>query len=195
MTNKQAPDRYTTVAIMFHWLIAILIIGMLAMGLYMTGLPNAPAKFKLFQLHKSIGITILALSLLRLAWRLAHRPPPLPLGMKRWERLAAHGTHWLFYFMMIAMPMTGWIMVSASTMHLPTVLYGVVTLPNLPLPGDPDQQKQIGHLSDTAHEWGAWTMIGLLCLHVGAALMHQFIRRDEVVRHMLPFARNRKATP
>jgi cytochrome b561 len=185
-------DRYTTVAIALHWLIALAIVALLAMGLIMTSLPPGPTMFSLFQLHKSIGITVLALSLIRLAWRLTHRAPPLPGDMPKWEKFAARATHWAFYVMMIGMPLTGWAIVSTSSMNLPTVLYGIVTLPHLPGLDALEDKKPANHLFHSLHDTGAWVMIALLCLHVAAALMHQFIRRDEVVHHMLPFIKAKR---
>ena len=184
-------DRYTTVAIVLHWLIALAILSLLAIGLTMTRMPQGITAYKLFQLHKSIGITVLALSLLRLLWRLTHRPPPLPAGTKPLEALAAHGTHWAFYVLMIGMPLTGWALVSSSPMNLPTVLFGLVTLPDLPRLGDLPDKKAVSDSFAAVHSTGAWIMIALLVLHVGAALMHHVIRRDEVLHHMLPFLRVR----
>ncbi len=186
------PDRYSTVAIVLHWLIALAIVALLVIGIVMTSLPPSTTMFKLFQLHKSLGITVLALSVLRLAWRLTHRPPPLPADTKKWEAFAAHATHWLFYALMIGMPLTGWAMVSASPMNLPTVLYGVVPLPHLPVLGTLENKKPVEDAFRAVHDTGAWVVIALLALHVGAALMHQFIRRDEVLHRMLPFIRTRK---
>ena len=184
-------NRYTTVAIILHWLIALSIIALLVIGVWMANYARGNTKFELFQLHKSIGITVLLLSLIRLGWRLAHPAPPLPADMPRWEKFTARFTHVLFYVLMIGMPLTGWAIVSTSSMNLPTVLYGMVTLPHLPgLDALPDQHAA-NHLFDTMHVVSAWIMIGLLGLHVGAALFHQFIRRDEVPHHMLPFLKPR----
>jgi polyisoprenoid-binding protein YceI/cytochrome b561 len=133
--SAERGSRYTTVAIALHWLIALAILAMLAIGLTMTHVKLAPVdKFKLYQLHKSIGLTILALALLRLGWRLVHRPPALPAAMPAWERGAAEGTHVLLYGFMIGLPLLGWAMVSASPFNLPTVLYGVLPWPHLPIP-------------------------------------------------------------
>jgi cytochrome b561 len=189
--NPRRNDRYTTVAIILHWLIALCIIALLVMGIWMTTYAKGYTQFQLFQLHKSVGITVLVLSLFRLGWRLAHPAPPLPADMPRWEKIAARSTHVLFYVLMIGMPLSGWALVSTSSMKLPTVLYGVVTLPHLPgLDGLPDQHAA-NRVFDTMHVFSAWVVIGLLCLHVGAALMHQFIRRDEVPHHMIPFLKPR----
>ncbi len=183
-------DRYSAVAIVLHWLIALAIVALLGMGLVMTGMKPGMDQFRLFQLHKSLGITVLALSILRLAWRLAHRPPPLPDGMPRVEAFAARATHWGFYFLMLGMPLTGWAIVSTSPMNLPTVLFGIVPLPHLPVLRTLPNKKEASELFATVHSAGAWAMIALLALHVAAALFHHFVRRDEVLHHMLPFIRN-----
>ena len=191
MASNPPRDRYTTVAIILHWLIALCIIALLVMGVWMTNYAHGFTQFQLFQLHKSVGITVLALSLARLGWRLAHPAPPLPADMPRWEKFAARFTHVLFYVLMIFMPLSGWAIVSTASMNLPTVLYGIIPLPHLPgLDGLPDKHAA-NHLFATAHYLEAWLMAGLLALHVGAACMHQFIRRDVVVHHMLPFVKPR----
>lgn len=134
--------RYTTIAIVLHWGIALGILAMLAMGLAMTHAPIAPLwKFKLYQWHKSVGITILLLALLRLLWRLWHKPPALP-AMPRWEKGAAEGTHVVLYGLMIGMPLVGWAVVSASPLNIPTVLYGVIPWPHIPVFADLGIKKQ-----------------------------------------------------
>ena len=183
-------DRYTIVAIALHWLIALAIIALLAIGLTMTNIQTGMTQFRLFQLHKSIGITVLGLSVIRLIWCLTHRSPPLPANMTRFERLAARLSHWGFYGLMIGMPLTGWALVSSSPMNLPTVLFGIMPLPHLPLPKD----KAISESFATLHSIGAWVMIGLLVIHIAAAVVHHFIRRDDVLHHMLPFIRTRKVS-
>ena len=126
-------SRYDAVAIILHWTIGLGILALIAIGLTMTHLGLAPmAKFQLYQLHKSIGITVLLAVLLRLLWRLTHRPPPLP-AMPPLEKAAAEGTHRLLYLLMLVIPLSGWALVSVSPFNLPTVLYGVVPWPHLPV--------------------------------------------------------------
>src|SRR5436190_23816311 len=127
-----SETRYGTVAVTLHWFIAAAIIGMLILGKYMADLPrDDPSKFDLIQLHKSIGITILTLSVLRLLWRLVNKVPPLPAQMPAWERFAAHASHILLYVLIIGIPLTGWMMVSASPLGIPTIWFGVVEIPHL----------------------------------------------------------------
>jgi cytochrome b561 len=175
---------YNAVAKFLHWVIALAIVGMLALGWIMTSMPNAPSKFALFQWHKSIGITILLLSLFRLIWRLMHKAPPLPVTMPDWEKFAAQATHFLFYVLMIGMPLTGWIMVSASP--IPTILYGVVPWPNLPVLPDLENKRAIGHFFGGAHGFAAYILAALLVLHIGAAWKHHLFNRDDVLLRMAP---------
>jgi cytochrome b561 len=175
---------YNAVAKTLHWLIALAIIFMLALGWFMGELPNGFPKFFAFQFHKSVGITILLLSLCRLGWRLTHEAPPLPPGMAEWERLMARGTHILFYILIIAMPFSGWVMVSASP--IPTVLYGLVPWPHLPVIPALANKRAIGHMAGDAHGFMAYTIASLLALHVGAALKHHFMQRDDVLLRMAP---------
>ncbi len=179
--------RYTSVAIALHWLIALGIFAMLAMGLVMTHVKLAPLMvFKLYQLHKSVGITILLAALLRLLWRFTHRPPALPSDMPQWEKGAAEGTHVVLYLLMIGMPLVGWALVSASPLNIPTVLYGVIPWPHLPVFADLHDKAHVAPILGMIHAYGAYALIALLLLHAGAALRHHFVMRDEVLRRMIP---------
>jgi len=177
---------YGVVAKWMHWLIALAIIAMLVIGWTMTDLPNGSQKFALFQWHKSIGITILLLSVLRLVWRLVHPVPPLPPAMPGWEKFAARASHALLYILMIGMPLTGWAIVSTSPLNLPTMLYGLVRWPNLPVLPELTNKKEVGHALGDVHGFGAYILAGLLALHVVAALKHHFMDRDDVLTRMMP---------
>lgn len=182
--------RYSTVAIVLHWVIAALIVFQVILAWRMDG--RTPQGFALFQLHKSVGITILLLSLTRLAWRLAHRPPGLPATMPGWEKLLAHIAHVGLYVIMIALPITGWIIVSTSRIQMPTLLYGVIPWPHLPglaHLAEPAKSTWNG-LGELGHEALAWGAYVLIALHVAGALKHQLFSRDEpVLAHMAPGAR------
>lgn len=179
------PDRYDGVAAGLHWLIAILILGMVAGGFNLENeaLPQS-LRFQMFQLHKSIGITILGLTLLRLVWRLTHRPPPLPdSGQSAWQKRLALATHWGFYILLVAIPLSGWAMVSASPLGIPTVLYGVIPWPHLPV----EMSQPAYERFYETHEALVKLTLALLALHVGAALYHHYKLRDGLIRRMWPF--------
>lgn len=184
MSNSET--RYGTIAMTLHWLIAIAIVALLVVGKYMHGLPNNdPDKFALYQLHKSFGISVLVLTVVRILWRLTNKVPPLPPGMPVWQQWGAHLSHFGLYALMLAIPLSGWAMVSASTWGIPTMLFGAVELPNLPITPDRETHEQF----EEAHELLGNLMILLLIVHVIAALKHHFVDRDTVFRRMLPFSK------
>jgi cytochrome b561 len=184
--------RYSLVAIVLHWLSALGILALVAMGLAMTQLELAPMrKFELYQWHKSLGITVLLLTLLRLGWRLFRPPPALPPGMPKVERRAAHGAHILLYGLLIGMPLTGWAVVSASPFNIPTLLYGTIPWPHLPVIATLADKANAEKVLAVVHASGAWILIALLVLHVGAALLHHLILRDDTLWRMLPLVARR----
>jgi cytochrome b561 len=191
--SAAAPARpsYTSVAIGFHWLIAMLAIGQIAGGLYMEGLPDSAdaERFQLIQLHKSFGITILLLTLGRLAWRLGHKPPPLPAAMPGWQKSWAKGLHWGFYALLIGLPLGGWAMVSASPLAetVKTYLFGVVPWPHLPFFDGVDDRRGLARSIGDMHELGAKLMLAMIVIHVGAAMKHWLMDGDGVLESMLPF--------
>jgi cytochrome b561 len=183
----QAQVRYTRVAMILHWLIAISIIGMLIGGKVTHSMleqsPPPQIAFSLMQLHKSIGITILLLTLVRIAWRISHKPPALPT-MAAWQTGLAHLSHYGFYLLMLALPLTGWAVVSTSKWKLPTLLYFTqIEWPHIPfLVG----RNDLHHLMEELHEQAGHITIALLLLHIGAALYHHYKLRDDVLRRMMP---------
>ena len=186
-------ERYSTVAVIFHWLIAILILLNWGIG-WRMGFVKGQDQFFLYQLHKSYGITILLLSLGRLAWRLFRPPPPDSPLLKPWEKLAAHAVHWAFYGFMILMPLSGWAVVSTSKFNLPTVLYTLVPWPHLPVISTlaPAAKASVNATAETSHLFLAWTGLALLALHVGAVIKHHLFDGDPVLKRMLPFTRRRR---
>ena len=182
--------RYGAVAIGLHWLIALGILALTAIGLTMTHVSLGPmAKFQLYQLHKSIGITVLLAAVLRVLWRLTHRPPPLPNTMSVLERRAAEGAHSALYAFLFFLPLTGWALVSASPFNIPTVLYGVIPWPHLPVLSSLEDKAPVEHVMKLIHGKGAWLLIALAGVHAGAALRHHFVLRDGIMQRMLPFGR------
>ena len=174
-------DRYSRGAVAFHWTIAALVLLNLAIGLLHDVLPRA---WKVLQLHKSIGVTILALSVGRLAWRLAHRPPELPALMPAWEKTAARAVHWAFYALLFIMPLTGWIFSSDPEKSRPVGWFGLFDLPALPV------SHAIAAAATEGHELLGWTRAALVLIPVLAAVRHHFVLRDEVLGRMLPWARD-----
>lgn len=180
--------RYTAIVMILHWVMAIGILALLGIGLVMVhGSLDPGTMFRLFQLHKSIGITILLAALLRLVWRLFHHPPVLPSGMRVLEKRLARFGHWALYGEMLFLPLSGWALVSSSVFAIPTVLYGVVPWPDLPYLPHLADKKPVEDFFATLHAYGAWGLIVLIALHVGAALRHHFMLRDDVLRRMLPW--------
>lgn len=179
-------DRYTRLAIILHWVIAILLVGQLAGGLLTEQLPKGSAlKFTLIQWHKSFGVLVLALTFVRLFWRLGHKPPALPASMPAWQRLAARSVHVAFYVLTISVPLVGWAYISVSPFQVPTFLFTLLPLPHLPIADLVGDREAAAHLLKEVHEYGAFAIIGLIVLHVGAALKHHFINRDAVLSTML----------
>lgn len=173
---------YTPTAKVLHWLMALLLFGLLALGLYMHELPLSPEKLQLYSWHKWAGVTAFLLVLVRLGWRLAHRPPAPPEGGSRAARLAARAAHAALYVLMLAMPVSGWLMSSAK--GVPTVWFGLLPLPDL-LAKNPPLGERLAEL----HAALAVSLMALVALHVAAALKHHFIDRDEVLSRMLPASR------
>ena len=189
MTIANSRTRYGTVAMSLHWLIAALVIANICLGLYFSDMShNDPRLFALVQTHKSIGLTVLALSVLRLLWRLVNPVPPLPPGMGPFLRFAAHASHFLLYFLIIAIPLSGWALVSSSPLGLPTMYFGWFEWPHIGfLAGLTRAQKiPLSHGFGATHVILAWLAIVLVPVHVLAALYHQFIRRDGVLKRILP---------
>ncbi|MFN3862113.1 MAG: cytochrome b [Roseateles sp.] len=173
---KSPAQRYTPVAIALHWLLALAIVGAFGVGLYMTDLPLSPTRLKLYNWHKWAGIAILALSVLRLLWRLTHRPPADP-PMPAWQARAAHVTHGLLYLLFFAVPLAGWAYSSAA--GFPIVWFGV-----LPLPDFVPRDKELAELFKLLHKLAAYALATLVLLHVGAAVKHHVIDRDGLLARM-----------
>jgi len=170
--------RYGLIAILLHWLMAMLIFTMLGLGLYMTSLVFSMEKLKLYGWHKELGILILMLAALRLLWRLTSIIPGLPAAMPQWQKLAARAAHLAFYGFMFVMPLTGWLISSAA--GLPVSFFGLFILPTL-IPAD----ENLRLLFSEMHQWLAYALIATIGAHVAAALQHHFINKDNILRRML----------
>ena len=172
--------RFTKTAILLHWLVAVLIVSAFALGTVMVDIPGlTPTKLKYFSWHKWIGVTVLALVALRLLWRLIHAAPAYPAAMPAWQKGAAHALHGLLYALMFAIPVSGYCYSLAA--GVPVVYLGVLPLPVLIAP-DPELKavlKQVHYALNMA-------LLATFALHVAAALKHQFIDKDDVLKRMLP---------
>lgn len=181
MTSSSPAARYTSVAIALHWAMALLILFMIWLGWNMD---DNEARY---QLHKSVGITLLFLTVARIAWRLLNPPPPEPATLKPWEGKLSHLVHIAFYAMMVIIPLAGWLLVSISPFQISTVLFGAVDWPHLPFTSGLRQGNELLHgIVENIHSKGAWVIIVLLGLHVAGALKHEFGGEEGVLKRMMP---------
>ncbi|NTV94998.1 MAG: cytochrome b [Thiobacillus sp.] len=171
--------RYTRTAIGLHWLMAAGLIGTFSLGVYMHELPFSPTKLQLYSWHKWAGVTLFSLALARLAWRAGHRPPELPATMPRYMRHGAALVHGALYLLMLAIPLSGWLMSSAK--GVTTVWFGVLPLPDLL-----SKDKELGDLLQEVHESLNLGLLALVIAHAVAALKHHFIDRDDILVRILP---------
>jgi len=177
---RNTNDSYGIIAQSLHWLIAALVLVQLALGVYAATLPVSLARLQWLSRHKSLGVSILALVFLRLAWRLLNRPPPMPNSMPRWERRMATTTHWLLYALLVMAPLAGWLHASAA--GLSVNWFGLAQVPDL-LPKTPELSDLLKNL----HRGCAALLALLVLVHVGGALRHAFAPRDCIVYRMLPW--------
>lgn len=172
-------QQWTRLAVALHWLVALLIVVNLGLGLLAEGMAMSPAKLNVYLWHKSVGMAVLALVGLRLAWRWTHAPPVPPASLTALERRAASATHMLLYLLMLALPLTGWWLNSVA--NFPFRWFGFFEVPAIAAPSE-----AMAALGETLHGALAWALLGLLVLHAGAALKHHLWDRDDVLRRMWP---------
>lgn len=189
MTQDMNPLRYTRVAITLHWLVAILIAANLMLVWFVDYWPEALVR-PVIDTHKSIGITVLGLVLLRLLWRIGHAPPPLPAAYPRLEKRVAPVAHAALYVIMLALPLSGWLHDSAwkdAAAH-PMALFGVVPWPRIGfvMAMEPAAKEKMHDLFGLMHAWFGYALYVLFVLHVGAALKHQFRDKHPELQRMLP---------
>lgn len=183
MSLKSTEHRWGSIARFFHWIMALGIIGAGVLGLIMTEMDRGMTKVNAFAIHKSIGLTVLALLALRLTWRIFDRKPadePMP----RWQRLAAHATHGVLYLFMLALPLSGWIYNSARG-------YPLQWFKQFNLPALVEKNQELGDLAISVHIILFWVLVTVLLGHIGGALLHHFHERDNTLLRMLPFTRLR----
>lgn len=176
MRLKNDATHFGLIAILLHWIIAVLIIGLLCVGLYMVELPISPSKLKIYGIHKATGLLVLALVVVRLCWRVINTTPKL--AMPLWEVVIARIVHWAFYVLMLAMPITGWLLTSSA--GLAPSFYGLFTVPTLIAPNE-----NLRPLFANMHQWIAFALIATILLHVAAALKHHFYDKDEILKRMI----------
>ena len=171
---------YSRTAIAFHWTIAALILVNLTLGIIHDSFPKPVSATMIFY-HKAIGITVLVLTLLRLGWRLIHRPPPFDAVMKKWETGLARTVHWLFYGLLVAIPATGWMLTSGGGKA--TSWFGLFSIPALPVSRSDDAHETF----QAFHQYLAYSIIALLILHVAGALKHHFEGHGQIIGRMAPW--------
>lgn len=183
MALKNDAQRYGAVAQTLHWTIVALIVIQVSLAIMADDLPAGLEKLVIVTRHKSFGITILALVILRIVWRLLNRPPPLP-PMPRWQNIAAHVSHWGMYVLLLAMPLSGWMM--SSSANYPVSWFGLFQLPDLVGPSKP-----LNDVMHDLHETFAVMLLTLIGVHIAAALKHHFWDGHGLLWRMLPFGRGR----
>jgi len=184
MAIKSGTERWGSLAKFFHWTIVLLILAQATIGLVMVQLPKRPNIIPIYTFHKSLGLTIFALAVLRLSWRLFDPRPEEPAGMPRWQVVGARLGHALLYTLLFAVPLSGWLFDSASSLR-PLYWFGLVKIPSLT--GGPDESLK--HVTEALHFWLFWTLAAVAAGHATMALIHHFVNRDEVLRRMLPRGR------
>lgn len=179
MTIKNTELRWGAISQLLHWTIVLLIATIAILGLTMTDMANGPSKIKIYALHKSLGLTLLSLVLLRLLWRFYAGAPKPVAGTPHWQERIASLTHWALYALMFAMPITGWLFNSSS--GYPLQYFGLFNLPKIAAV-DPG----LAELSESLHENGFWLLLLLVLAHAGAAFYHHLFQNDDTLRRMLP---------
>ena len=188
MPLKNTREEWGSVSMALHWLVVVLILMMAVIGLTMGDLPNGPDKIWVYALHKSIGITILALVVLRLAWRLYAGAPAAVAGTPGWQERTASLTHWALYALLLAMPLSGWVLNSAS--GFPLQWFGLFNLPALT-----GRDHDLHELAAEVHELLFWILVALVVAHAAAAFYHHLFQRDATLARMLPRGWLRTAEP
>lgn len=187
MCIKNTAERFGLVAQALHWIMGLLIVGMLGLGLYLEELERGPELFKLIGIHKSVGIIILALAVLRILWVFMNvSPTPLP-NHEKWEKILAKSVQGIMYLAMLGMPLSGWVL--SSSAGYPVSVFGWFDMPNIV-----GKSEDLHEFAEEAHEYIAWVLIGAIGLHIVGAYKHKFIDKDETMERMLPFGMKKAPT-
>ena len=179
MRAPELHERYTNIAIALHWLIALIVIAQIVLGWWMQEIPKDPVgpRVNAFNLHKSIGLTVLLLMVVRLTWRSTHRPPPLP-RMPAWQAVAARTNHWLLYLCLFLQPMTGYL--GSAVSGYPVRYFGLV------LPDWAAKNIGLKDFLSVVHLTTSWVLVAAIALHVAAALKHHYADRDQLIWRIWP---------
>lgn len=179
MTVKNTSSTYGSVSKFLHWAMFLILLGMVVLGFYMHDLPRSPDRNELYGLHKSIGIIVLFLAFIRLVWRARNPIPELPADSGKLEKAGAHGAHMLLYLVMFILPISGWI--GSSYAGFEVSVFGLFTMPDLV-----GADKPMSEILHEVHEILVFTLITLFVIHVAAAYFHHFVRKDDILKRMLP---------
>ncbi len=179
---RNSEVRWGAVSQTFHWLSLLLVLGLLVVGFVAHDVESISTRFTLMQWHKSFGVLLLTLTVLRLLWLHMGPRPPLPDALKPWERAAVHISHIGLYVLLLVMPIIGWLSVSTSTKGIPTEIFSLFTLPHLMQPDD-----GLHELFEEIHEILAFVLMGFIAVHAAAAIKHHVILKNDVLRRMLPW--------
>jgi len=177
MRLRNTSGRYGAIAQLLHWLVVLGFVIQFALAYYMGWLPNGPFKIEMYNLHKSIGVTILAIAVVRLIWRWRNPVPELPAGRPRWEHVASRASHIGLYALLFAQPITGLLQVLYS--RFPSLIWGW-KLPRI------SRTPEVAETFGAVHYYLQWAIVAVVAIHVAAALRHHFVLRDDVLRRMLP---------
>ncbi len=187
MAETIQGKKYHSVAMAFHWVIAIFVLFMLWYGHYVSDLPRGSVeRLEGFQMHYSIGFVILTLTVLRIIWRIISPAPPMVATMAKWQVLLAKGTHLLFYVLLLGLPLAGWATASTSSLNLPIMFFDLFQVPWFPFVRDAENTRAVHELFEEIHKNLGWVMLGLFSLHVLAVFYHGLILKDGTLRRMLP---------
>ena len=178
MALKNTDTSYGWLSKSFHWVVALLIIGLLIVGNIMTDMDRGDTRSTVYGIHKAAGILVLGLAIARLCWRIIN-VEPTHANIARWQKIASHAVHWTLYALMMLMPLSGWAMSSAGG-H-PVSFFGLFTLPPLVA-----TNPELGKFMNETHELIGWAIVWLLAAHIGAALLHHFYYKDNILKRMLP---------
>ena len=178
-TMSIGAPRYTKVAIWLHWAIGLAVLTNIGLAMLTEGLPRETHRAAM-NIHKALGIAVLALSVVLILWRLGHKPPPPPVGTPAWQRPMSKIVHFLFYALLILLPLSGWVWMSAA--DRPIDFFGLFTVPSIASPN-----KSLADTLHERHEFLGLMMLGLAAIHILAALKHQFFDRTGLIGRMNPF--------